>query len=217
MSDDQQLPAPTPDQSTTVEEQIKADAEKKQDSQFHVVIKKDRDPGAKWYVVHTYSGNEERVAEQLATRIEALKLEDKVHEVLVPVQEKIKIARGKKISYQDKLFPGYMLVRMIMDDEAWAAVRNTRGITGFVGLGKNPTPIPQTEVDTIQQFSAQKAPTFTATFTIGEAVKIIEGPFSEFLGTVSAIDETKGKVTVLVSIFGRETPVELDFLQVAKI
>lgn len=201
----------------SVEDQIKEETKKAEESLYHVIIKKDRDPAAKWYVAHTYSGHEEKVAAQLAYRINALNLEEKVHEVLVPVQEKIKINRGKKISYQDKLFPGYMMVRMIMDDEAWAAVRNTRGITGFVGLGKNPTPIPQTEVDTIQQYSAQKAPTFKATFTIGEAVKIIEGPFSEFLGTVSAIDETKGKVTVLVSIFGRETPVELDFLQVAKI
>lgn len=200
-----------------VADQIAASAEEKRGSLFHLVIKEERDPSARWYVVHTYSGHEELVAAQLVERVRGLELDDKVHEVLVPVQEKIKISRGKKITFQDKLFPGYMLVRMIMDEQAWAAVRGTRDITGFVGLGKNPTPIPQTEVDTIQQFSAQKAPTFKATYTIGEAVKIIEGPFSEFLGTVSAIDETKGKVTVLVSIFGRETPVELDFLQVAKI
>lgn len=215
MPDDQQ---PTPStQENSVTEEIAEDAKKSSESPYYVVINPERDPAARWYVAHTYSGHEERVAQQLGVRVKALKLEHKVHEVLVPVQEKIKISRGKKITYQEKLFPGYLLVRMIMSDDAWAAVRNTRGITGFVGLGKNPTPIPQTEVDTIQQFAAQKAPTFKATFTIGEAVKIIEGPFADFLGTVSAIDETKGKVTVLVSIFGRETPVELDFLQVAKI
>lgn len=207
-------------QPTTVTEEIAAGAtavaaEKK--SPYHIILLQERDPNARWYIVHTYSGHEERVAAQVAERIKALKLEDKIHELLVPVQEKIKIARGKKIPFQEKLFPGYMMVRMIMSDDAWTAVRNTRGITSFVGIGKNPTPIPQTEVDTIQKFAAQKMPTFKATFTLGEAVKIIEGPFAEFLGSVSSIDETKGKVTVLVSIFGRETPVELDFLQVAKI
>lgn len=216
MSDDQQVLS-VPPQQPLVEEQVKETHEEKHDSPFHLVIRPERDPNARWYVVHTYSGHEERVAAQLADRVKGLNLDEKIHEVLVPVQEKIKIARGKKITYKEKLFPGYMLVRMNMADDAWSTVRGTRGITGFVGLGKNPTPIPQTEVDTIQQFSAQKAPTFKASFTIGEAIKIIEGPFAEFLGTVSAIDDAKGKVTVLVSIFGRETPVELDFLQVAKI
>lgn len=201
----------------TVEDQIKDEAKKAEDSLYHIVILKERDPAAKWYVAHTYSGHEEKVAQQLGIRILGLKLEDKVHEVMVPVQEKIKISRGKKIQYKEKLFPGYLLIRMIMTDDSWAAVRNTRGITGFVGIGKNPTPIPQAEVDTIKKYSAQAAPTFKASFSLGEAVKIIEGPFAEFLGTVSVIDETKGKVTVLVSIFGRETPVELDFLQIAKI
>ena len=201
----------------SAEDQIKADAKKSEDALYHVVILEERDPNAKWYVVHTYSGHEEKVAQQLGIRINGLKLKTKVHEVMVPVQDKIKIFRGKKIQYKDKLFPGYLLIRMIMDDESWAAVRNTRGITGFVGIGKNPTPIPQTEVDTIKKYSAQAAPSFKASFTVGEAVKVIEGPFTEFLGTISEIDETKGKVKILVSIFGRETPVELDFLQVAKI
>lgn len=204
-------------QPTDVAAEIQVDAKEHEKSIYHLVLREERDPKAHWYVVHTYSGHEERVAAQVAERIRALQLENKIHEILVPVQEKIKIARGKKIPYQEKLFPGYMMVRMIMSDDAWTAIRNTHGITSFVGIGKNPTPIPQTEVDTIQKFSAQKAPTFKATFTIGEAIKIIEGPFAEFLGSVSGIDETKGKVTVLVSIFGRETPVELDFLQVAKI
>lgn len=205
-------------QSTDIATEIVADTKAPEEkSIYHLILHPERDPNARWYIVHTYSGHEERVAAQVAERVNALKLEDKVHEILVPVQEKIKISRGKKIPYQEKLFPGYMMVRMIMGDDAWTAVRNTRGITSFVGIGKNPTPIPQTEVDTIQKFAAQKTPTFKATFTLGEAVKIIEGPFAEFLGSVSSIDETKGKVTVLVSIFGRETPVELDFLQVAKI
>lgn len=188
-----------------------------EENEYYVVINPDRDPDARWYVAHTYSGHEQRVAQQLKDRIEALKLVPYVHEVLVPTQEKIRISRGKKQTIKEKLFPGYLLIRMVMNDEAWAAVRNTRGITGFVGMGKNPTPIPQTEVDTIQKFSAQKAPKFKAAFVLGEAVKIVEGPFAEFLGTISEIDDEKGKVKVLVSIFGRETPVELDLLQVAKI
>ena len=126
----------------SAEDQIKDDAKKAEDALYHVVILEERDPAAKWYVAHTYSGHEEKVARQLGIRINGLKLETKVHEVMVPVQDKIKIFRGKKIQYKDKLFPGYLLIRMIMDDESWAAVRNTRGITGFVGLGKNPTPIP---------------------------------------------------------------------------
>ena len=186
-------------------------------SQYHVILKKDRDPAAKWYVVHTYSGHEENVAAQLGARVKALNLTDLVHEALVPTQDKIKILRGKKQTIKEKVFPGYILVRLILNDTSWMAVRNTHGITGFVGIGKNPTPIPETEVDTIQKFAAQQAPKFVTAFSLGEAVKISEGPFAEFLGTVSAVDETKGKVTVLVSIFGRETPVELDFLQVAKI
>lgn len=188
-----------------------------EENEYYVVINPDRDPGAHWYVAHTYSGHEQRVAQQLKDRIQALKLVPYVHEVLIPTQEKIKISRGKKQTIKEKIFPGYLLIRMIMNDDAWAAVRNTRGITGFVGMGKNPTPIPQTEVDTIQKFSAQKAPKFKTSFSMGEAIKIVEGPFTEFLGTVSSIDDEKGKVKVLVSIFGRETPVELDFLQVTKI
>lgn len=191
--------------------------EKQKGTEYYLVINPKRDPQAKWYVAHTYSGHEQRVAQQLAVRLSAMKMTNYVHEILVPTQEKIKISRGKKQAYMEKLFPGYMLVRMIMNDDSWMAVRNTRGITGFIGTGRSPTPIPESEVDTIQKFASQKAPKFKAAFTIGEAIKIIEGPFAEFLGTVSAIDDEKGKVTVLVSIFGRETPVELDFLQVAKI
>jgi len=201
----------------SVEDQIKADEESRKSTAYHVILKKDRDPEAKWYVVHTYSGHEENVAQQLGARVKALNLTDLVHEALVPTQDKIKILRGKKQTIKEKVFPGYILVRLILNDTSWMAVRNTHGITGFVGIGKNPTPIPETEVDTIQQFAAQQAPKFVTAFSLGEAVKISEGPFAEFLGTVSAVDTDKGKVTVLVSIFGRETPVELDFLQVAKI
>lgn len=185
--------------------------------QNHFVITKSDSKKAKWYVVHTYSGHEVRVALTLMQRAETMKLTDNILEILIPTQNKIQIKRGKKQSVREKIFPGYMLVRMIMTDESWLAVRTTPGVTGFVGIGTKPTALPPQEVESIQKFMAQGAPKYKANFTVGEAVKIIEGPFAEFLGSVNSIDEAKGKVHVLVSIFGRETPVELDFLQVAKI
>lgn len=171
----------------------------------------------KWYVVHTYSGRENKVVDTLMQRVETMGLEDKVFEVLIPTQSKIKISRGKKETIKEKMFPGYILVRMILDDNSWLVVRTTQGVTGFIGAGRKPTPLPDKEVKAIQKFMKMKAPKYKAVFSVGEAVKIIEGPFADFLGTVESIDEKKGKVRILVSIFGRETPVELDFLQVSKI
>ena len=183
----------------------------------HLIVNPDATTNAKWYVVHTYSGHETRTANTLKTKVESMGLTDYVYEILIPTQEKIKISKGKKSTVKEKIFPGYMLVKMIVSDNSWLAVRTTQGVTGFVGTGNNPTPIPQKEVDAILAFASQAAPKFQAAFSIGEAVKIIEGPFTDLLGTVRTIDEAKGKVEVLVSIFGRETPVELDFLQVSKI
>jgi len=171
----------------------------------------------KWYVVHTYSGRENKVVDTLMQRVETMGLEDKVFEVLIPTQSKIKISRGKKETVKEKMFPGYILVRMILDDNSWLVVRTTQGVTGFIGAGRKPIPLPDKEVKAIQKFMKMKAPKYKAVFSVGEAVKIIEGPFADFLGTVESIDEKKGKVRILVSIFGRETPVELDFLQVSKI
>lgn len=183
----------------------------------HIIIKESDDKRAHWYVVHTYSGHETKVAEQLRQRIISMGLEDKVFELLIPTQDKIQIRAGKKETIKEKIFPGYLLVRMILSDQSWLTVRTTPGITGFVGIGSKPTPIEAKEVQAIQKFTKIKAPKFKAKFDIGEAVKIIDGPFADFLGTVDQINEDKGKVRVLVSIFGRETPVELDFLQVSKI
>lgn len=183
----------------------------------HFVLTKSDDKNAKWYVLHTYSGHENSVAINLIQRVETMKLTGRVLEILIPTQNKILIKRGKKTSVKEKIFPGYMLVKLILDDETWLAVRTTPGVTGFVGVGSKPTPLPPQEVASIKRFMEQEAPKYKASFSIGEAVKIIEGPFADFLGTVDSIDEAKGKVHVLVSIFGRETPVELDFLQVAKI
>lgn len=173
--------------------------------------------GAGWYVVHTYSGHEAKVTATLKQRIESQKLQDKILDILVPTQEKIEIKEGKKSKVKEKIFPGYILIRMVLDDNTWLAVRTTPGITSFVGASNKPTPLPEQEVESIRKFAQMEAPKFKTTFTTGEAVKIIDGPFSEFLGSISEIDDEKGKLKVMVSIFGRETPVELDFLQVAKL
>lgn len=171
----------------------------------------------RWYVVHTYSGHESKVAATLKQRIESQKLGDKIIDILVPTQEKIEIKEGKKNTVKEKIFPGYLLINMVLDDFTWLAVRTTPGITGFIGTANKPTPLPEEEVESIKRFMSLEAPKFKTAFAQGEAVKITDGPFSEFLGTISEIDEEKGKLKVLVSIFGRETPVELDFLQVAKL
>jgi len=183
----------------------------------HIVIGKTDDPRAHWYVVHTASGHEVRVAETLRQRVESMGLTDKVFELLVPTQDRIIIRGGKKATVKEKIFPGYLLVKMILDDSAWLAVRTTPGITGFVGAEKAPTPLLEGEVSNIQKFISAPAPRFKTKFSLGEAVKITDGPFADFLGTISEMDEDKGKVKVLVSIFGRETPVELDFLQITKV
>lgn len=179
--------------------------------------REDTDQKARWYVVHTYSGHETKVAATLKQRIGSQRLENKITDILVPTQEKIEIKEGKKSTVKEKIFPGYILVRMILDDTTWLAVRTTPGITSFVGNANRPTPLPEEEVVSIRKFMAMEAPKFKTTFSVGEAVKITDGPFSEFLGSISEIDESRGKLKVMVSIFGRETPVELDFLQIAKL
>ena len=183
----------------------------------HMIIAQTEDPKAKWYVVHTSSGHEVRVMETLRQRIETMNLVGRIFEMLVPTQDRVIIRSGKKATIKEKIFPGYLLVKMILDDPTWLAVRTTAGITGFVGAGNNPTPLSELEVANIQKFVSSPAPRYKTKFTVGEAVKITDGPFSDFLGTIHEMDEEKGKVKVLVSIFGRETPVELDFQQIQKI
>ncbi|KKS93518.1 MAG: Transcription antitermination protein nusG [Candidatus Collierbacteria bacterium GW2011_GWB1_44_6] len=201
----------------TDQKQTPEDLIQKVEDPNHIVVTTDAPASARWYVVHTQSGHENRVAITLKTRVESMGLTHNIFEILIPTQEKIKISKGKKVTIKEKLFPGYMLVRMIVTDDAWLAVRTTQGVTGFVGTADQPTPLPENEVKAITAFGEQAAPKFQSAYTVGEAVRIIEGPFTDLLGTVSAIDEAKGKIVVLVSIFGRETPVELDFLQVSKI
>lgn len=174
-------------------------------------------PGARWYVVHTYSGHENKVTHTLKQRIESEHLENKILDVLVPTQNKIEIKSGKKATVKEKIFPGYILVKMVLDETSWLAVRTTQGVTSFVGMGNKPTPISDAEVATIVKFTQSEAPVYKQVFSVSDAVKIVDGPFADFIGKVDNVDEERGKVKILVSIFGRETPVELDFLQVQKI
>ncbi|MBU2052129.1 transcription termination/antitermination protein NusG [Patescibacteria group bacterium] len=185
----------------------------------HLIIndKPESQSKANWYVVHTYSGHEHKVAAALEQRANSMNLTDLILEVLIPTQNKIQIKKGEKHDIKEKLFPGYLLVKLVLSDDSWLAVRTTQGVTGFVGVGNKPTPLPKSEITNIMKFMTMEAPKYKTSFSLGEAVKIIEGPFADFLGSVESIDIERGKVKVLVSIFGRETPVELDFLQVQKI
>jgi len=172
---------------------------------------------AKWYIIHTYAGHENKVERSLKQRIEAMGFKDRVFEIIVPMRNTIKVSQGKKETVKEKIFPGYVLIKMMLDDETWFMIRSTQGVTSFIGAGNKPTPISEKEVEAIQKFMKLEEPLYKVAFSVGEAVKIIDGPFNDFLGTIESIDEARGKIKVLVSIFGRETPVELDFLQVQKI
>ena len=182
-----------------------------------IVINKDVDENAHWYVVHTYSGHESKVAVTLKERVEASGHTDKVFKIFVPHQQKIVVSEGKKRSVDEKLFPGYLMVLMVMEDDSWYIVRSTPGVTGFVGMGSNPTPLPESEVRTLMKFAKMEAPKFEAKFRVGDSVKVNEGPFKDFLGKVDEVNEEQGKVRVLVSVFGRETPLELDFAQISQL
>lgn len=172
---------------------------------------------ARWYIIHTYSGHENKVAKNLRQRVESMGFTNQIFDIIVPTRNTIKVSQGKKENVQEKIFPGYVLVKMVINDESWLLVRTTAGVTGFVGAGNKPTPISDKEVEAIQKFMKTEEPLYKAAFTVGEAVKIVDGPFTDFLGTIDEIDQAKGKVKILVSIFGRETPVELDFLQISKL
>lgn len=170
-----------------------------------------------WYVLHTYSGYEDSVAWNLKQRIESMGMQDKIFEAIVPKEKKIKIRDGKRVTVEEKIFPGYVLVDMIVTDDSWYVVRNTPNVTGFVGSGTIPTPIAEEEIKLLQKRMGVDEPKFKLDFLAGDLVRITDGPFKDYEGKVGEIDEGKGKVKVMVTIFGRETPVELDFLQVKKI
>jgi transcriptional antiterminator NusG len=172
--------------------------------------------GPAWYVIHCYSGYENKVRHNLEQRIETMGMKDKVFDVVVPTQEEIEVRDGKRRTVERHIFPGYVLVNMALSEESWFVVRNTPGVTGFVGMGNLPTPLRPEEVAQILKRMEADAPTVKVTFKVGERVRIVDGPFNDFRGVVAEIDMERTKVRVMVSFFGRETPVELDFLQVEK-
>ena len=173
--------------------------------------------GRNWYAIHTYAGYENAVLRNLKQRVESLGMEDKIFEIIVPTEKKIKIKAGKRVEEEEKIYPGYVLVDMIVTDDSWYVVRNTPRVTGFVGSGVYPVPIDKKEVDSIfSRMNADRAE-HSMDLSIDDAVLIVDGPFKELEGKVKEIDRERGKVKVLVSMFGRETPVELDFLQVKRI
>ena len=173
--------------------------------------------GRRWYVLHTYSGYEENVEKNLKQRIESMDMEDKIFNILIPKEKKIKIKNGKRKVIEEKIFPGYVLVEMIVTDDSWYVVRNTPNVTGFIGTGTTPTPLLEKEVKGIQKRMGVDEPKFMIDVSVGSPVRIVDGPFKNMESKVIGIDEAKGKVKVMVSMFGRETPVELDFLQIKKI
>jgi len=171
---------------------------------------------AAWYVINTYSGHEYKVIDALKTRIKTQGIEDKVFQAVVPIQSKMIIRRGQKVKTQEKTFPGYVLIQMVLTDVSWVTVRTTQGVTGFIGIDNKPTPISQKEVDNILKVTEEDKPKFQTPFTIGDIVKITNGAFADYIGTIDTIDQEKGRLKVLVTFFERETPVEVDFLQVTK-
>ncbi len=173
--------------------------------------------GRRWYAIHTYSGYEDNVAENLNQRIETMDMEDKIFNVLVPKEKKVRIKNGKRRTVEEKIFPGYVLVEMVVTDDSWYVVRNTPNVTGFIGAGTTPTPVSQEEMDSLLKRMRVDEPETQIDIEKGAAVTIADGPFKNFEGKVSEVDRERGKVKVLVNMFGRETPVELDFLQVKKI
>lgn len=170
-----------------------------------------------WYVIHTYSGYEDAVAKNLKQRIESLSMENKIFNVIVPKEKKIKIKNGKRKTVEEKIYPGYVLVEMIVDDESWYVVRNTPRVTGFLGAGTTPIPVSAADIADLQKRMDSGEPEFQIDFEIGTPVKILDGPFKGFEGKVSEIDQAKGKIKVLVNMFGRDTSVELDSLQIKKV
>ena len=171
----------------------------------------------RWYVIHTYSGYENKVKANLEHRIESMGMEDKIFQVLVPMEDEIEIRQGQRHTVQKKVYPGYVLVEMILDPDSWFVVRNTPGVTSFVGSANSPVPLQEKEVRAIQKQMKQEAPKIRVEFQVGESVRVVDGPFTDFHGKVDEINPEKGKLKVLVNMFGRETPVELDLLQVEKV
>jgi transcription termination/antitermination protein NusG len=194
-----------------------------EDEEDELPVESPYDRPGSWYVVHTYAGYENKVKSNLESRIASMNMEDRIFECVIPMEDVIEFKGGKRVTVQKKVFPGYLLVRCELDDDSWRVVRNTPGVTGFVGLGAKPTPLSRKEVESILQVQptgtdgAPKKARHRALYEIGESVRVREGPFADFTGTIAEINEDQMRLKVLVNIFGRETPVELEFSQVAKL
>jgi len=205
-----------------VEAQLGVEAEFDDEDELPPVESPYDRPGS-WYVVHTYAGYENKVKSNLESRIASMNMEDRIFECVIPMEDVIEFKGGKRVTVQKKVFPGYLLVRCELDDDSWRVVRNTPGVTGFVGLGAKPTPLSRKEVESILQVQPEGTEGRTrkakprAMFEVGETVRVREGPFADFSGSIAEINEDQMKLKVLVNIFGRETPVELEFSQVAKL
>lgn len=171
---------------------------------------------AAWYVINTYSGHEYKVIDALKIRIRTMNLEDQIFQAIIPIQSKMVIRRGTKVKTQEKTFPGYVIIQMLLTDDSWITVRTTQGVTGFIGVDNKPSAISQAEVDQILKTTEEDKPKFQTPFGIGDVIKVTNGPFTDYIGSIDSIDTERGKVRVLISFFERETPVELDFLQVTK-
>jgi transcription termination/antitermination protein NusG len=214
-------PAAAPDDVLSEDQLLDAGFEDDEEEEPPVESPYDR-PGS-WYVVHTYAGYENKVKSNLESRIASMNMEDRIFECVIPMEDVIEFKGGKRVTVQKKVFPGYLLVRCELDDDSWRVVRNTPGVTGFVGLGAKPTPLSRKEVESILQVQptgadgAPKKARHRAMYEVGESVRVREGPFADFTGTIADINEDQMKLKVLVNIFGRETPVELEFSQVAKL
>jgi transcriptional antiterminator NusG len=208
------LPEEPKDEPLSADEPLLADEGQELLPDFSAEIQSE--DGRAWYVVHCYSGYENKVRHNLEQRIETMGMKDKIFDVVVPTEEEIEVREGKRKTIERRVFPGYILVNMILSEESWYVVRNTPGVTGFVGMGNTPTPLRPEEVSQIIRRMEAEAPRIKVTFKSGERVRIVDGPFNDFRGTVAEIDMERAKVRVMVNFFGRETPVELDFLQVEK-
>ena len=176
----------------------------------------ERPEGVEWYVIHSYSGYENKVEKNLKHRIESMEMQNKIFQIVVPTEEEVELREGQRRVIERRVFPGYILVEMLLDEDSWYVVRNTPGVTGFVGSGSAPTPLRPEEVDKILKRMDAEAPKVKVSFKVGQKVRIVEGPFEDFMGTVDEIDLDRARVRVLVNFFGRETPIELDFLQVER-
>ena len=209
------LPLDNPD-SMDKAEPVRASSTEKLPSSSEESSHIEPSDGPGWYVIHCYSGYENKVRHNLEQRIETMGMKDMIFDVVIPTQEEIEVKDGKRRTVERHIFPGYVLVNLQLTEESWYVVRNTPGVTGFVGMGNNPTPLRPEEVSQIIKRMEADAPTVKVTYKVGERVRIVDGPFNDFRGIVSEIDMERTKVRVMVSFFGRETPVELDFLQVEK-